>query len=141
MTKQKQPWTAADLDRLTALVESRKLPWPEIGAELDRGWAACKVQYFYQRRLRAQGRKPEPRRSMSYTQRDEALAKAEEVRASAGQWPEPSLTAKFCGDPAPGRSALDRKRAGIVDPPPHNPSGDKRFTGYRVPVTLAGEGL
>lgn len=27
-----------------------------------------------------------------------------------------SLIAAFCGDPLPGRSALDRKRAGIADP-------------------------
>jgi len=44
-----------------------------------------------------------------------AIAKAKIVRA---QLPLPeTITAFLCGDPLPGRSALDRKRLGIVEEP------------------------
>src|SRR5882762_7465366 len=42
-----------------------------------------------------------------------AVGKAKAARESAA--PPETFTAWFCGDPLPGRSALDRKRLGIAD--------------------------
>lgn len=46
------------------------------------------------------------------------------------------VTAGLLGDPMPGRSALDRKHAGIADPPPLL---DRRFADFRPKVSLAAE--
>lgn len=42
------------------------------------------------------------------------------------------VTAGLLGDPLPGRSALDRKRAGIVEAPDH--PGDRRYCEFAAPV-------
>lgn len=45
-----------------------------------------------------------------------------------------SAAAEWLGDPVPGRSALDRIRAGIVEPPPYM---DGRALRYQPKITLA----
>jgi hypothetical protein len=134
MTKQQNPWTPEDLAKLNTLVEIQRLPWPETGSELNRTAAACKVQYFYQKRLRARGNRSEPARTAYHTKRIETNIKADEAKEAWLARPEPTITEKICGDPAPGRSALDKKRAGIVDPEYF----DRRdLNNYRPSVTLA----
>ncbi len=47
-------------------------------------------------------------------------------------------TGGLCGDPMPGRSALDQKRAGLTEPAP---SHDRRFSDNRLKVSLPTEPL
>ena len=63
---------------------------------------------------------------------------AEEERDARRDLTHATITSAFFGDPLPGRSALDRKRAGIPDDPPPL---DHRTAYYaNMPkITLAGE--
>lgn len=105
-------------------------PFEKIGESLSRTRWACKVQYHALKRAKVE------RPVTKQTLREASLIKAAETRIHVAALPPRSLTAEFCGDPLPGRSALDRKRAGIIDDEP--PRVDYRFTDLRPKPTLAG---
>jgi hypothetical protein len=156
-------WTNQDLSRLTAL-KTADMPWREIAAVFPgRTQAACIIA-FYNIRARARraeirdglkpfaGKKPRKRRKVGAavhlvyaptprlavpeprtTQVTSffALQTAAEIRDRIGVL---GITGGLLGDPAPGRSALDQKRAGLVDPVK---VADRRSSGPKP--TLAGE--
>ncbi|WP_036010653.1 SANT/Myb-like DNA-binding domain-containing protein [Bradyrhizobium yuanmingense] len=114
-------WTAAELDKLRALVERYGANWSRIAAEMPRRSAvACKQAYnTHERRKRLADAPPSvaasPKRLKSWRDKRAKEQAAEMERAIAAAQ-ERSVTSEFFGDPLPGRSALDRKRAGIADP-------------------------
>lgn len=61
-----------------------------------------------------------PRCSRSKWENEQGKIRVRAARAARAIQPacpeHTSLTSQFCGDPLPGRSALDRKRAGLADP-------------------------
>lgn len=97
MSGHRRPWTEEDWKTLQRLHAEGKT------------WSAID---------KALGRPPRTSRSKWENERGKERVRAD--RAAAATKPAPaehqSLTAAFCGDPLPGRSALDRLRAGIVDP-------------------------
>lgn len=84
----------------------------------------------------------QPKSSRSKWENEHAKERVRADRAVAASKPAPaehhSLTAAFCGDPLPGRSALDRKRAGASDPEyvdrrmVHTPKKPTLYTGERA---------
>lgn len=121
-------WTDAENAALLAAGDKAE-DWGEIGIGLDRTRWACKVQYNALKRGQVPG-DAKPVTSRVLRQHDTALAK--QIRDTRPQ--HQSITAEFFGDPLPGRSALDRMRAGIVD---------EVRAPYRSapPISLAMEGL
>jgi hypothetical protein len=77
------------------------LTWAEIAKRLHRSVAACKTRFSERRR----GQRGGP---IILTTRREAVETARQQQLTL---PQPaSITAWVCGDPLPGRSALDQKR-------------------------------
>lgn len=138
MTKPIKPWTPQDLLELNNLIDKQRLSWISAGEKMERSWAACKVQYFYQRRLAASVPRPESR-ATKMTKRIAAQTLADEAREERQAIAPRSLTAETFGDPPAGRSALDRKRSGTIDDTPLPVARDARFSDFRGRVTLATE--
>jgi len=120
--------------------------WIGFAAEFSgRSFYALRQRYLVLR-MAAQGIKREaPVRSRVTTGRErktprEIVQVAIRAREAAERLQPESLTAALLGDPLPGRSALDRKRAGIADEPP---AIDHRTAYYasRPKITLATEPL
>lgn len=102
--------------------------------KLNRTRWACKIQYdalkrgYSTRGVPVSGEVPSKR-----TTRRSAADLAATARARTANSSHDSLTAAFCGDPLPERSALYKRNMGIVDEP--DPAEDK---GIRPnPITLA----
>lgn len=126
------PWSDAETSTLLARRDAGER-FEEIGASTGRTAIACRQRYNVSKRAKGQ------------PQRLRRHAGATKVRLLASVQPAPkpdlapsdlapaSLTAAFCGDPLPGRSALDRKRAGLVD----EDCCDPRTAQRRPKVTLA----
>lgn len=97
MSIARRPWTEEDWATLKRMHAEGKT-WSEIDKALGRP----------------------PRRSRSKWENERGKERVRADRAAAATRLAPaehqSLTAAFCGDPLPGRSALDRKRAGVADP-------------------------
>lgn len=143
-------WTAEEDARLLEKLAGRtglgQKFWISFAEEFpERSFYALRQRYLVLRML-AQGRKREHRqRSRATTGRirrtqRETVQAAVRAREAAESVAPASLTAALLGDPLPGRSALDRLRAGIPDPPPH---ADHRTAYYasRPKITLATEPL
>jgi hypothetical protein len=125
-------WSQAENDELVRRADAGE-PFESIGADLGRTRWACKVHYHAIKRGTA-ATIDAPPVGKKATQRQEAAAAARHARESAQQ--HQTLTAELFGDPLPGRSALDRLRAGIVD----EPDVDRRPVHRPVaPITLATE--
>lgn len=93
-------WSETDVSEMKRL-RAEGLCFADIDSALGKGkGAACSKWYS----LRA----PQRQRLSCNTARQDPVSRGALVEHV-------SLTAKFCGDPLPGRSALDRKRAGISD--------------------------
>jgi hypothetical protein len=160
--KKGSPWPQRDLDCLARLREGKKAKWAEIAAIFPgRTIGACQLAYhgIKSRRLRDQQRAlaqglvanvstasrllavppiAAPTRVMPppspSTMRTSMLRADAELRARIELL---GATGGLLGDPMPGRSALDQKRAGIVDPPA---APDRRYPERpRAPITLATE--
>lgn len=125
-----KPWTPAEREKLLQLVQQLGRAWKAISLQMPgRTAEACKR--VYEDRYAAQSRldRSHQRRAR------EKLAEQERAKAAAH---EPTLTSEFFGDPLPGRSALDKKRAGISDEPRfdrrlmHVPKKPTLFTGGRA---------
>jgi hypothetical protein len=126
--KQQRPWSTEERAELLRRGDVGD-PFEVIGRDIARTRWACKVQYHCLKR--ANSAPPVTMRTV----REAATIKAAEVKRETAALPRQSLTAAVLGDPLPGRSALDRKRAGIEDDPPRV---DYRFTDLRPKPTLAG---
>lgn len=121
MTAQRQLtklWSAEDLQKLRTLADvidvHTKETWAEIGIALGRSLAACKGKYFWERDRAVRKKAPVGPAVQTWRGRDAAMERARMRNARA---PEPqSLTAWLCGDPLPGRSALDQKLAAPARP-------------------------
>lgn len=110
-----------------------------------RSFYALRQRYLVLR-MAAEGRKriypPKPRVTTGRERRTQRqiVHAALHARKAAERLQPASLTAALLGDPLPGRSALDRKRAGLADEPP---AVDHRTAYYasRPKITLATEPL
>jgi hypothetical protein len=119
MSTRSKPWKQNEQEQLEALVAeelkvTRHIAWELIAEQLGRSPVACKVQYNYQKRQKARPKleAPPPAKLSHRLAKDAAAARAREESIRVAP---PTLTARIFGDPPPGRSALDRKRAGIKD--------------------------
>lgn len=106
-------WTDAANCRLMELREQDELGWEEIGADLDMSPGACQSQYdkLKSRRLAGEGfvglaRTVPNATLLEYEKRQELRRQRDERDFARG-----IITAAFNGDPEPGRSALDKRRA------------------------------
>ncbi|MGA7072112.1 SANT/Myb-like DNA-binding domain-containing protein [Bradyrhizobium sp.] len=105
-----KPWSQEDSARLYQLADNRPnngKNWPSISKEFQgRSPASCREHYFAQLRRRSYSCPPGgPRRFIEPVSRDRS------PRQEPINLPAPAtLTAFLCGDPVPGRSALDRKQ-------------------------------
>jgi hypothetical protein len=106
MMKSRVPWTDEDVAEVIRLREVEDLMWSEIDRRMQRPRGCSATKYDS---LRRQPPKPRPKPPQATYQ------------AHA------TLTGAILGDPLPGRSALDRKRAGIVDPPVVTATGRPSF--------------
>jgi hypothetical protein len=126
-------WTSAENDLLITLVERDRIAWARIATHFGRTAAACSVHYNSMRR-------PGKRRAIvkvdyRFGQSDQPIRSLDEIAASSNSAPKPELaeerdrrlsartsrdqahlhrgdvTPCFFGDPPPGCSALDQKRA------------------------------
>jgi hypothetical protein len=95
-------WSAVDLAEMIRLHEEESEPWAAIDKRLKRPDNASKTKYYALRRA------PAPPKPGSDAGAAEAAMRELAVRQSLMP---ASLTAFLCGDPLPGRSALDEKRA------------------------------
>jgi hypothetical protein len=123
-------------EQLEALVAEESkvtghIAWELIAEQLGRSPVACKVKYNYQKRQNARPKveAPPPAKLSHRLAKDAAAARAREESIRVAPL---TLTARIFGDPPPGRSALDRKRAGIKDPEYFDP----RSAQMRPKVTL-----
>lgn len=125
-------WTPEENSELLRRGENNER-FEDIGRDLKRTRWACKVRYHALKRAAAlppgEVAQPVKRRTAA-----EVAAAAKVARES--QIFHQSLTAAFCGDPLPGRSALDRRLRGEIEPPPWP---DHRNVQRTAPVTLATE--
>jgi hypothetical protein len=136
MSTRSKPWTLNEQEQLEALVAEElkvtgHIAWELIAEQLGRSPVACKVQYNYQKRQKARPKleAPPPAKLSHRLAKDAAAARAREESIRVAPL---TLTARILGDPPPGRSALDRKRAGIEDPEYFDP----RSAQMRPKVTL-----
>lgn len=114
-----QPWTPEEDTRLWALVRAAqatggKFDWHAIAAQMpNRNPDACKQHYFLLKR-KEEGR-PERKPYAERERRTRAeIVEARQAPIPETKWPRhASLTAAICGDPLPGRSALDEKRQAL----------------------------
>lgn len=108
-----KPWSKEEVNRLFASAAANNKVWDLVGVELQRSAGACKQKFNEEeRRLR---RPPLPMRRKpgggNHTIMKTATEIAAQARREIASLPPRSLTAEFCGDPLPGRSALDRRQA------------------------------
>jgi hypothetical protein len=133
-------WSAADEAKLwqlaVALGATRvsMKSWYKISAQFQgRSATACKQHYHDMRRDKA-GETLSPRKQRERRANGRILRGANAISKA----PETALLyhtpfAEMLGEPAVGRSALDRKLAGIID----EPAPDHRSCQMPAPVTLA----
>lgn len=108
-------WTDEEIAQLLDLKDVKHLSWSGIDAMLRRGQGSSAHKYHSLKRAQARAAvDAAPRRRPTYVEHA-------------------TLTAAFCGDPLPGRSALDKLRRGDVDPP-----ASQRGVYVPAPITLAG---
>jgi Myb-like DNA-binding domain len=112
-------WTEADDALLSQLCEHQSTAllhpnWHEIAKHFEgRSWLACRQHWL---RLRRGASGAAPRVRMTEWRANGRISKAAKTRMQPPPAALPShtsLTAAVLGDPLPGRSALDRKRAGV----------------------------
>lgn len=112
-------WTTKGLAALDASLKRNGGDWDRVALEFPgRTAAGCKQAYnTHQRKVKLAASVPAaatPKRLKSW-QDQRAKAKAAEAERLAVLAHQRSLTSELLGDPLPGRSALDKKRAGIAD--------------------------
>jgi hypothetical protein len=112
-----RPWTEFDNERLMAAVGPDQRfsdkAFKPIAQALNRSPTACRTQY---RLLKAAAVLAEARASRAPRQHQTRAEMAAAAKAARHGVAEPlTLTAEIFGDPRPGQSALDKKRAGIVE--------------------------
>ncbi|UPT93919.1 SANT/Myb-like DNA-binding domain-containing protein [Bradyrhizobium barranii subsp. apii] len=114
-------WSAEELAKLCDVVERYGAEWKNVAAQMPgRSVEACKQAYnTHERQRRLAEAAPSvaasPKRLKSWQDKRAREKAADQERATAFAQ-ERTRTSKFFGDPLPGRSALDKKRAGIADP-------------------------
>lgn len=133
-------WSIEEISKLCEAVGRLGADWTRIAATMPgRSVAACKQAYnSHERRKRldqaAPSVKASPNRLKTWQDRRARERAAEQERAAAFAQ-QRSTTSEFLGDPLPGRSALDKKRAGVRDEPSfdrrlmHVPKKPTLFTG------------
>lgn len=128
-------WTPEDNATLVSDADAG-IDFADIGIKLNRTRWACKVQYgCLKRGTSSRGVPIGLTIPTKKTTRELALEAAAQVRKHPVSYD--SLTSEFFKDPPPGRSALDRKNAGIADARRCPPAPDLR-SGIRMnPITLA----
>ena len=96
-------WTENEVKLLFELKEDEALEWWQIAEHLGRRIDNCKQKYFdtKSRRRAARGESFQAAPNAAIIDRE----RRERARENA------SLTAQLLGDPAPGYSALDRRRS------------------------------
>lgn len=132
--KRTRLWSERDSARLIALRDALKLTWHMVAINLGRTPKQCQMRYYYVHRHVTSARRAE--RAAEFKQRppiqistaaiQQALPEAPrsarvmttaqllldaELRSRIGAQ---GITAGLCGDPGPGRSALDKRDAGAA---------------------------
>ena len=138
-------WSVEEIEKLCAAVECHGADWKNVAAQMPgRTVEACKQAYnshVRQRRLAeaAPSVAASPNRLKSWQDKRAREIAAEQERARVlALAQQRSTTSEFFGDPLPGRSALDKRRAGIADPDyfdrrtMHVPKKPTLFTGGRA---------
>lgn len=141
------------LQRRGGNMRKRRISWVEISEATGHSIQSCIHRHKYQlekeinRKLREQANAPEVARAQPVMARSSPVTTYDDLSrptSTAGLMAHAmirdriatqGITAGLLGDPAPGRSALDRKLAGVVEPEIRLPGS------YRAPppVTLATE--
>lgn len=136
-------WSDDEIATLVEEVPRSGGDWAAVAAKLPgRTPAACQQAWHVrQRQARIAKAAPavaaSPIRLKNWQDR-RAREKAAEHERTAALTQQRSTTSEFFGDPLPGRSALDKKRAGISDEPRfdrrlmHAPKKPTLFTGGRA---------
>lgn len=112
-------WT---MERRRELLELKAKLWSHEECAIRFGCKRTSVENILHRIRKEKGEiiRPYNRHASGNRHRSEASARmasaAVQAKAVREHLPPPkTITAWFCGDPLPGRSALDRKRLGIAD--------------------------
>lgn len=116
--KQFNLWTQDDDDRMTALCTGRDLVgadrWEPIAEHFPgRSFLACRQRWLYLRNKLAgkpMTRAPKKRTTAARSHKEMVAAKRENRQQPLPEIRHMSLTAALCGDPLPGRSALDQRK-------------------------------
>lgn len=104
-----------DTARIMQLRDERGLSWPDIAKQFPEK-TQVQIRNRYHTRLAYEKHKESGVLSpSSFHEHRDPGAEAEALRQRACVPEYATLTASFFGDPRPGRSALDKRRAGIVD--------------------------
>lgn len=135
-----QPWTMFELARLVMLKDQRRLTYAKVSLELPgRTPGACMLAYYKIQKDRQCTEAKHLVKAMPKWNPPKPFRIIAPAPASPREMPPPSgavvsthtlrvdaelraridalgVTGGMLGDPLPGRSALDRKRAGIVEP-------------------------
>ena len=119
-----RPFSFWTMERRRDLVDLKAKKWSHDQCARHFGCKKASVENVWHRIRKERGDAPlissggNRNRADSTSRMTAAVVHAKAARESL---PLPdSITAYLCGDPLPGRSALDRKRLGIVDKPePH----------------------
>ena len=109
-------WSAAEVDRLLQLADECDRNWHKVAAKmLGRTAVACQLRFYTPPHLRVSAGLPRAARAPASlaagtdVMATRLKAEADERRALAHT----TITAAVMGDPLPGRSALDQKRASL----------------------------
>lgn len=143
-----QLWTEDQTKTLTRMGQAAE-PWSKIAEATGRGIDACKTKWAEIRTKENLPQRPQKqaaattkarRRKPRCDSRGAEVMIARDALASRTQTSltPRSLTARVFGDPPPGRSALDMRRAGIVIA---SKPEDGRTVRLPPPITLATEPL
>jgi len=122
LNSKSRAWSAAEDEKLTALCKghstSLSAGWEEIAQHFEgRSYLACRQRWLNLRRKESGAPvrvRVTPRRANGRVISAAVAKNTMQVAPSPGALPShASLTSAIFGDPLPGRSALDQKRAGV----------------------------
>lgn len=103
-------WSDREIERMLRLRDVVGLSWAEIDAEMNRRHGTCAARYHYEKSRRLRLGQPKVGLYVERGPEPAALSEREierDLRRAAAD--RRDITATFCGDPAPGYSALDKR--------------------------------
>jgi hypothetical protein len=113
--KQIPLWTAPEVERLLRLADAHDRNWQKVALRMPgRTAVACQIRFYMPPHLRVSGLpRPAPPPSAASSASDAITARLKTEAARRAALTHTTITAAVLGDPLPGRSALDQKRASI----------------------------